>query len=372
MQLHNTRILILADINSAHTQKWAIALANRQLQVAVFSISEPLVDWFTEHNVTLFQSIPIAKNKIQPNSFSKIRYVKLLPTLKIAIKKFNPQIIHAYYATSYGLLAALSGFHPFIISAWGSDVMDFPNKSFLHKTLLKYNFKKTDLVLATSNAIIDAIKKVSNVKTKKIAFGINLDVFKELKVDSIFNPDTIVIGTIKSLEKIYGIDILIKSFKQIVDKHGDKGLKLLIVGAGSKESEYKNLVKELALQDKVVFTGKVDFIKVPEYHNMIDIFVNVSRNESFGVAVLEASACEKPVIATDIGGLKEVVVNNETGFLIEPENINKVAEAMEKLLLNKNLRDEMGKKGRKFVKEKFEFSSNVDDTISVYEQFIKI
>jgi len=101
---------------------------------------------------------------------------------------------------------------------------------------------------------------------------------------------------------------------------------------------------------------------------MMDIFVNVSRNESFGVSILESSACEKPIVASNIGGLKEVVVNNVTGFLVESENVDAIADAIEKLVIDKNLRKEMGMKGRKFVKENYEFSTNVEDTISLYKK----
>lgn len=364
------RILLLSDINSAHTQKWAIALSQKGFQIALFSISLPTVDWYSKFNIYLLSNSNIKVSTITSTVFSKLNYLKLVPSLKNVIKNFKPDIVHAHYASSYGLLGALSGFHPFIISAWGSDVMDFPNKSLAHRMILKYNFKRADRILATSDAIVNAISLLSNKTVHKIPFGIDTDYFKPKKVDTIFSHDCIVVGTVKSLEEIYGIDILIKAFKKVCDKHPDYPLNMLIVGGGSKEQEYKKLVTQLAIKDKVIFTGKVKHSKVVDYHNMIDIFVNVSRNESFGVAVLEASACEKPVIASNIGGLTEVVINGNTGFLVEPENVNATSEAIEKLIANEKLRNEMGANGRIFVQKQFDFNDNINDTLAIYKQLL--
>lgn len=365
------KLLILSDINSAHTQKWVCALADSGIEVGIFTLSYPVSDWYKSiPNVRVLFASKKLDNTFAKGSFSKIKYIKVVPELKKVILNFKPDILHAYYATSYGLIGALSKFHPYLISAWGSDVMDFPNKSYFHKKILQFNFKKTDMVLATSKAIESAIRAISEAKVEIIPFGINTEVFVPMNVERNFSKDSIVIGTIKSLEAIYGIDLLIHAFKRVCEKHANIEMKLFIVGGGTKEERLKNLVKELNLKSDTVFAGKLEFNKIVQYHNMIDIFVNVSRNESFGVSVLESSACEKPVIASNIGGLKEVVVNNKTGFLIESENIDAIADAMEKLILDKNLRKEMGINGRKFVKEKYEFSTNIKDTISLYHKLV--
>ena len=366
------KILILSDINSPHTQKWVTALANNNLEVGLFTLSTPVSDWYKSFpNVKVLFSAQQESVTFSKGTFSKIKYIKVVPELKRVIASFKPDLLHAYYATSYGLIGSLSKFHPYIISAWGSDVMDFPDKSFFHKKMLQYNFKKADLVLATSKAIEEAIASVSDVKVEIIPFGIDTKFFAPSKVTSDFSEDSIVVGTIKSLETVYGIDILIRAFRKVLDKHANAQLKLFIVGGGTKEEKLKALVKELNLESSTLFTGKVDYKQIVKYHNQIDIFVNVSRNESFGVSILESSACEKPIVASNIGGLKEVVLDNETGFLVESENVDAIASAIEKLVLDKDLRLRLGTMGRKFVKEKFEFSQNVNDTISMYKKLVK-
>jgi glycosyltransferase involved in cell wall biosynthesis len=349
------------------------ALSARGFEIGLFTLSLPVSQWYNVlPNVSVLYSMDNSGSIFAKGGLSKLKYISAVPRLKKVLREFNPDILHAHYATSYGLIGALSGFHPYIVSAWGSDVMDFPHKSYFHKRMLRYNFGKANIVLATSNAIETIVNAMSSVETRRIPFGIDTEIFKPMQVERMFPNNSIVIGTIKSLEIIYGIDILIKAFKITVEKNSGIDLRLLLVGGGTREADLKALVKEQGLEAKVVYTGKVEYSLVPEYHNRMDIFVNVSRNESFGVAVLESSASGKPVIASNIGGLKEVVLDGETGILVAPENVEATAAALSKLVGDKMLRDTMGAKGRAFVKKEFEFANNVDDMVDVYEKLISV
>ncbi|MBK8586423.1 MAG: glycosyltransferase family 4 protein [Bacteroidetes bacterium] len=110
---------------------------------------------------------------------------------------------------------------------------------------------------------------------------------------------------------------------------------------------------------------------VPAAHNEIDIFVNPSVHESFGVSVLEASACENPVVVTNVGGLKEVVVNNSTGMIVEQGNQNELIKAISYFVENREQIDIFGKRGRAFVSGNYD-QSNVRHKIKdLYTSFLK-
>lgn len=183
-------------------------------------------------------------------------------------------------------------------------------------------------------------KLYTNKDIEVTPFGIDMEQFKSMEVESLFDKDDIVIGTVKTLEDKYGIEYLIKAFKIVSDKYPDLPLKLLIVGGGSLEGSLKSLVKELNLEDKTIFTGKVPFKDVPKYHNMLSVSASVSivNSESFGVAIIEASSCAKPVVVSNVGGLPEVVEDGVSGFVVPSRDPQKTAEAIEKLVLDKNLR----------------------------------
>ncbi len=358
------RILILSDINSAHTQKWVTSLLQKGFYIGLFSISVPKTEWYKQlPNLEVFHSLGFEQKQFHKKSFLKFSFLRVLPSLKKTIAKFNPDIVHSHYASSYGLIGALSKFHPFLISAWGSDIFDFPRQNLFNKFILKFNLKRADKILSTSQVMKKEIALYSNKPVEVIPFGIDTMLFKPVQSEE---KEEVVIGTIKSLEEIYGIRYLIEAFKILKDKFPNNKLKLLLVGGGTKEKEYKQLAMQLGLTDDVTFTGLIPYSEVANYHRLIDIYVAVSLSESFGVAVLEASACEKPVVVSNVGGLPEVVRDGETGFIIEPSNAKATASAIETLLLDKNLRKTFGANGRKMVLELYDWEMNISKMISTY------
>lgn len=367
------RILFLADINSAHTRKWTEGLVSKGFTVGIFSISAPNDDWYKKFpQVETFNDFQLPKKWMEGSSLVKIYYLASLRNLKPAIRYFKPDIIHAHYASSYGLLCALSGFHPSILSVWGSDVFDFPNASAFHKKVFMFNCRKADRILSTSKVMRDETLKYTSQPVDITPFGVDTDLFSPS--NSFLNTNQFTIGIIKSLEKKYGLDVLIDAFSFFVNKRPEADLRLIIVGSGSLENELKEKVKKLKLENKVEFTGKIPQDKVPQYHNKFDVFcsLSVDDSESFGVSTVEAMACAKPVIVSAVGGLKEVVVNNECGFVVEPCNAIAAAEAMDKLFLYPELRDKLGQAARKRVLDEYKWENNLDKMIGIYQKVMRI
>ena len=110
-------------------------------------------------------------------------------------------------------------------------------------------------------------------------FGVDLDIFRPRQVASIFDKNDIVIGTIKALEEEYGIEYLIRAFRILKKKQKNLPLKLLIVGGGFQEKYLKDLARELKIDRDIVFAGRVSHNEVPNYHNMLSVFVSLSNNQ---------------------------------------------------------------------------------------------
>ena len=366
-----SKILFLSDGSSVHTKRWINSTVGNGNIVHLFSLSPVNVADYPARDFT-FTDFALQK---RAGGFSKLKYLKVLPELKKVVREFAPDILHAHFATSYGLLGSLCGFHPFILSVWGSDVFDFPQKSFLHRALLKHNLKCADKILSTSNVMAVETKKYTCKDIEVTPFGINTEQFKHGKVsraDSTpFSEEDIVVGTIKWLEKIYGIDYLIKAFSIVLSKHSDLPLKLLIVGDGSERKNLENLVRELGLEGKVCFVGKVDYSKVPYFNNVIDVYSALSLYDSFGVAIVEAESCGKPVVVSNVGGLPEVVEDGVTGFVVERKNAEAAAEKLEKLVLDPDLREKMGKAGRERVMKFYDWNENVAQMMKIYNEINK-
>lgn len=352
----NTRkkILLLGDINSIHLQKWILGL-KEDFQITVFSL-DPI-----EEDQDCFGGVTIYTNdKKTTNKQGKLSYLKSIRRFRKLHKDLNPDFVHSHYATSYGLIGKLLNPNNFFISVWGSDVYEFPLKSFFHKTVLKWILNRADKLFSTSeNMKVEAQKYTSNL-IDVIPFGVDLHVFKPLNEKKYSGE--FVIGTVKTLEKIYGIDRLIKSFSNFNKIFPNS--KCLIYGRGSQELMLKELVADLGLQEVVEFRGFISHDEVPEVMAEFDVFCMLSLQESFGVAALEAAACGIPVIGSNVGGIPEVIENNVTGYLVD--SIEEASKKMVYLSENPGICLKMKKNALDMVQEKYDWNKNLKLMTSHY------
>jgi glycosyltransferase involved in cell wall biosynthesis len=316
--------------------------------------------------------------KLHPLPFDrKIGYFLNASALKRLIKAVGPDLLHIHYASGYGTLGRRTGFKPAILSVWGSDVHEFPQiSSFAHR-LVRKNLNHADLILATSHFLADEVKKLVCPfgEIEVVPFGVDTDRFKPGHTIKDSNKQ-ITIGTVKGLSYKYGIDILLKGFalaKQYLRDGDDPfymDLKLVVVGAGREKNRLVRMAGSMAITEHVQFTGFVAHASIPEYLRGMDIFVNVSRQEGFGVSVLEASASSLPVVVANVGGASEVVEHGSTGLLIPAENPEELARALTRLIQNSESRSAMGAAGRKMVETRFGWQECVAHMNNLYLRMV--
>ncbi|MDR1226012.1 MAG: glycosyltransferase [Prevotellaceae bacterium] len=368
------RIFILSDIGSIHTKRWVAALSQKGIDIFLWGLN--FKDKDTEYyaqfpNVALSKTnyTDSIKNIIKDGTFEKLRYLKAIKLLKQCIADFQPDILHAHYASSYGLLGALTGFHPYIISAWGSDVYDFPNVSFLHKQALKYSLSKADKILSTSHVMAKETQKYTGKAIEITPFGVDLSLFKKTDIPR-QSEGTFVVGNVKTLAPKYGIDVLINAFKLLMDNNPNKRLRLEIVGEGPDREKLQQLTQELGISQHIIFKGKIENHLLPLVYNSVSVSVSVSYSESFGVVAVEAMSCECPVVVSDADGFTEVVVDGETGFIVPKRDAAATATAIQKFIDDPSLRAKMGNNGRQRVEHLYNWKNNVDVMVNIYNEMI--
>lgn len=356
------RILILADINSSHTQKWVLGLANDNFNIGVFSFNASKNNWYCDHeNIICLNK---RKTKASLTLINKLAYLLFWPNLIYQIIKFKPDVIHSHYASSYGLLGALTLFKPYVVSAWGSDVMEFPKKNFLNKFILKFVLFRANKICVTSTALKKEIAAYTKKQAYVIPFGVNLNVFyaNNLPHD---NTD-FTFGIVKGLEPIYNIDKTIIAFYSLVKKHSHLSLKLKIVGGGSQKENLLELINYYGLQNNIEMVGFVSHEQIPTHLNTMDVLINVSEAESFGVSVAEAMACQIPVIVSDLDGFKDLIPDESIGLITHSTSPLDISIAMEKYLMNNELRSTLAKNAFQRISEKFSWSQNLSEMEKLY------
>ena len=162
----------------------------------------------------------------------------------------------------------------------------------------------------------------------------------------------------------------VKNTQQVVEVfhrlNGDSNVKLLLVGDGPDRVPTERKARELGVYEDVRFLGKQDPIE--EILSIADVFLMPSGSETFGLAALEAMACEVPVVASDVGGLPELIVHGETGFLCPLDDIEELTECTQALLADEALHDEMAAAARTRAVETFDIDRVVPQYESHYER----
>ena len=357
------RIYYLANGQSVHVQKWVKYFADKSYDVHLATFNEP----------ESIEGVKIRKLRY----FSKLAYPFRIFAVKKAVKEIDPDILHAHYVSHYGVYGALSGFKPFVVTVWGSDVFIDPKKSMAKKYFVKYALKKADLITTNSVSSIKAIVDfgVDEEKVKLIVHGVDLKLFHPVENSEEFKKELcipqnyqVVIST-RNLKPVYDIGTLIKAIPYVIDKCPNTYF--LIVGDGILRRQLEELACKLGVAKNVRFVGSVSNRDMPKFLESSDVFVSTSLSDTRSVSLLEAMACALPAVVTDLDGNRECVKDGVNGFLFPRGNFRELAEKIVYLLREKDIKRKFGVVNRKIVEKKADYKKEMSKMEKLYKELIE-
>lgn len=301
--------------------------------------------------------------------FALIRLYKLLRITK-------PDIVHTHLfrADLFGpLVAKLTGI-PVVLSSVHNVESFYQNP--LVQIALRTSYRLCDYIITISDAVklplVNSVR-VPASKLRRIHYGLDwtpseIENAERLRMEYGFTDKDIVIGTVGRFVEQKGHRYLIESFAHIRQKVPQA--KLLIVGQGKElRKELGLLISRLRLENDVVLTGYKD--NIPALMHAIDLFALPSLWEGLGLVLLEAMAAGKPVVASAVDAIPEIVVDGTTGFLVPAKDSVALADAISCVLLEPVLWQKFGEAGRARVRENFTSRSMVEKTCQVYEAALR-
>ena len=339
------RIVYLADAPYIHTQRWVRHFARLGWDAHVISFRAAEIEGATVHYVDGFEAI------------GKARYVVHARRVRALIETLQPDLLHALHLTSYGFLAGLSGFQPSIVSVWGTDVLEAPTVTPLHGWITRHALARAGAITATGLRLAEATLAYvpEGKKVCVIPYGVDLERFaptaRAQRADG-----RVTVGATSRLSPEKGFEHLLRAVATLRDR--GMALNVVLAGDGPSRAGLERLAGELALGDRVAFLGEVAHEAVPGVLQRLDIFAMPSTWEGFGVSALEASAMELPVVASDIHGIPDVVLDCETGILVPPADVPALADAIARLAGDASLRRSMGAAGRAYVEREYRWQDN--------------
>ncbi len=308
--------------------------------------------------------------------------------IKKILKKIQPDIVHTHSAkagilgryAAYSLKGKWDKSKPAVVHTVHGLAFHPYQSNRLNKFYIaieKRAARRTDCFITVADAMTEQAKAAgigtekrfvtaySAIEEEDFLNPIDEDQIREFRVKYGISRAAIVFVTIARLFELKGHDYIIESAKALAKKY--ENAMWLFVGDGNLSDKYKSQVYELGLADRIKFTGLLPPGRIPLAIQSSDILVHCSLREGLARAIPQAMLCGKPAVSFDVDGAREVV-NENTGRLIEPKNVEQLTNACAELIENADLRKKLGENGRESVKEKFAPKTMVDIIESVYEK----
>ena len=280
----------------------------------------------------------------------------------------KPDLIHLQFVDN-GALYALYLYKrhydvPLVISFHGTDVTHLPHQ---HRWLAcgqHHVLQHANAITACSQALLRQVPLLANVITKSVPNGVQARIFQEATPHT---HDAPYLLSIARLVHKKGMDLVLEAFTQLpqTDHH------LLIAGDGPLRIEYELLAQRLGISHRVHFLGKVPPTQIPSLLAGSQLFVLGSRDEPFGIVLLEAMAAGKAVVATRVGGVPEFVEDGVNGRLVPPNDPVALAQGMSELLSNPTLRQKLAQTGKHLVSQQYTWKKQGSAFWQIYEQLWK-
>lgn len=336
------RVVYLADAPYVHTRRWVRHFAERGWDAHVISFRPAEIEGATVHYVGGLEGI------------GKARYLVHARRVGAMIAELRPRLVHALHLTSYGFLAGLSGYQPSIVSVWGTDVLEAPTLTPFHRWITRHALARAGAVTATGLRLAEAtLPHVPHGKPVTVVpYGIDLDRFRPAPRE-VASGD-LTVGAVSRLSPEKGFEHLLRAVALLRER--GLALDVVLAGDGPSRPALESLARELRVG--VRFLGEVPHEDVPAVLRQLDVFAMPSTWEGFGVAALEASAMALPVVASDVHGIPDVVPHGQTGLLVPPGDAGALADALERLAGDADLRRTMGAAGRVFVEQDYRWQDN--------------
>lgn len=347
------KIALMAHAGSVHTRRWLAGLASRGHEIEVFTNSSAF--GFPEKVTVHLYSGRTA-----------LSYFRHLPKVKKAVRRYAPDVVHAHYATGYGLWGSVQKTAPLIVSVWGTDIAEALSGKIIITPIVRRALKTARFVTSSSKFMADQVLQFEpSVRDKlvHIPFGVPAD---EERRSPARETDTVRIIFAKQFFPVYAPDLVIRAFAEAARRVSN--IRLLMIGGGELQGRLQKMAEELGVQSLIELRGWVEMAEARRLIRESDIMIMPSYRESFGVAALEATAAGVPVIATNTGGIPEIIENDYNGILISPGDEPALTEAIVRLADDPLLRGRMGEAGRKIARERFDFEDCLDRMEELYRK----
>lgn len=347
--MNRPKLALLGDAPSIHLQRWALAMDARGFEVHVLSAAPAAVG-----SLPVTTLAPVRR---------RLDWFVRVPAVRRALARIAPDLVHAHYLTSYGLLGALGGRRPLVLSAWGSDILVTPRESVLARWLTGRLLRCAALITADSRDVLAEIARYRpRGRLAEIFWGADT---------SRFVPDTtphqgFQVASLRAWEPNYRIDVLLRAFAVL---HHDAPATLHLFGGGSAGPALRALALELGLGDAVRWHGKLAPEPLAAALRGCDVSVSVPASDATSVSLLESMACALPVVVSDLPANRQWI-DADGGLVVDGADPAALAAALGALRDDPARRRRMGRRNRARIEADGSSAAQMDRMAQLYRELL--
>ena len=312
---------------------------------------------------------------------------KAYKMIKKIIKEYQPDIVHTHAskAGAIGRLAAANANVPIVVHTYHGHVFHGYFNAFktkIYKMIERWLAGKSNGIVAISDEqkadLVNEHHICKEEQVKVIPLGFDLDKFRLARIEKRseirdryeIKENELAIAIIGRLAPIKNHDLFFKVLEKVQAKT-TKTLKVFIVGDGLEKDRLKSLAEQFTecKNVEIVFTSWIQ--NIAEFNACLDLVCLTSINEGTPVSLIEAQASGVPVVTTDVGGVRTVIKDGETGFVVPPNNVEQFSEKLLELIENENIRLKMSQNGWDHVKDKFHYQTLVSNMEEYYLELLE-
>lgn len=289
---------------------------------------------------------------------------------------FKPDITHTGYVWQVGILASHFNIHPHLSMVWGSDVLLEPDRKWYYRKMVRRVLRQADHIQCDAGIVKNKMISDYGLSAEKITvfpWGIDLNLFKPMdklscrKTLGLDEKKFIVIFN-RFLEPVYGVMDLLEGFRLFSRNKND--VLLIMLSDGSLKNSVHKYVKDKNLGAKINPMGRIANTELPGYLNAADIYISTAFSDGTSLSLLEAMACSKPVILTDLHAIRDWA-SETNAIMVQPGNIEQIASAFERYYGAKNVMQEHGQQSLEIAQERADWNKNYLKLKEIYKDLLK-
>jgi L-malate glycosyltransferase len=292
------------------------------------------------------------------------------------LREVKPDLVHAGPVPNVAFLAALSGFRPLVSMSWGSDLLRDIDRNRSQRWAARYALRRSSILLGDCLAVQRKAAALGFPGDRVVLFpwGVDLERFtpgenQELRA-RLGWQDAFVLLSLRSWEPVYGVDVITQAFARAVRQ--EPNLRLILLAGGSQASHIRETLSRAGVEEYVYFGGQVSNDRLPDYYHAADLYLSASHSDGSSVSLMEALACGKPVLVSDIPGNREWIENSPAGWLFEDGNADALALRIRLACNQKQTLQEAGTAARRLAEQRADWKQNFQQLLKAYEMALDL